>query len=238
MNVFRRPEGRFALEALAIVAAAAIPGYLHVSWKHVLALVVAVLILSVLIETLVALRSRRRGESAEAGLLREEPVMPVEVEPEPEPEPEPVVVTAEPPAPPPTRVVEASPPPPPPKPRAPEPPQPRPQRPVPPPAPLPPPKPRDEVDDVDEVVAAIFSGTPSAPPPPPPPPPRQQPLPPPTGPWKIAQLERALRAQPNPDPELLYMIGYLRDYADADGTLPPEFDELVRDAFGRVLGLR
>ena len=46
MNVFRRPEGRFALEALAIVAAAAIPGYLHVTWKHVLVLVVAVLILA------------------------------------------------------------------------------------------------------------------------------------------------------------------------------------------------
>ena len=221
MNISRRPEGRFALEALAIVAAAAIPGYLHVSWKHVLMLVVAVLILSVLIETLVALRSRRRGKSEEPAPLREDPVPPIE--PEPEPEPEPVVVKEEPPPPPPTRVVEASPPPAPaPKPRPPLPPQPRPQRPVPPPAP----------DDVEQVVAAIFAGTPPAPPPRQPPP-----SPPPTGPWKIAQLERALRAQPNPDPELLYMIGYLRDYASADGTLPPEFDELVRDAFGPVLGL-
>lgn len=204
MNVFRRPEGRFALEALAIVAAAAVPGYLHVSWKRVLVLVIAVLALSVLLETLVALRLRRGRTSDELAPLLDDPVTPIE----PEPEPEPVVVQAEP---------VPLPPPPPPKPHAPVPPQPRPQRPPP--------------DDVDEVVAAIFSGTPA----PPPLPPRQPP--PKTGPWKISQLERALRGQPNPDPELLYMIGYLRDYAEADGTLPAEFDELVRDAFGRVLGL-
>lgn len=224
MNVFRRPEGRFALEALAIVAAAAIPGSLHVSWKHVLVLVIAVLVLSVLLETLVALRSRRRQKGEEPAPLLEDPMTPLE------PEPEPVVAEAEPvsappplPEPPPSRVVEASPPPPP-KPRTPMPPQPRPQRPVPPPNPP---------DDVEQVVAAIFSDAPPTPSPPPPPPPSL----PATGPWKIAQLERALRAQPSPDPELLYMIGYLRDYADADGTLPSKFDELVRDAFGYVLGL-
>jgi hypothetical protein len=50
-------------------------------------------------------------------------------------------------------------------------------------------------------------------------------------------LERALRSQPEPDQELVYMLGYLRDYAASDGTLPPEFDELVRDAFGPLLGL-
>jgi hypothetical protein len=58
-----------------------------------------------------------------------------------------------------------------------------------------------------------------------------------SGPWTVAVLERVLRSQPEPDQELVYMLGYLRDYAASDGTLPPEFDELVRDAFGPLLGL-
>ncbi|HEY2326735.1 MAG TPA: hypothetical protein VGH52_04540 [Gaiellaceae bacterium] len=227
MNPLRRPEGRFAFEALAIVAAAAVPGYLHVTWKHVLALVIAVLLGSVLLEVLIALRGRRKRK-------RQQPMPALAVEPQ-------VVEAAQPELPaPPLKVIE-------PAPRA-EPPaeQPPVQQPQAPPAapqvPLPPRPVQPPADtDIDRVIATVFSDKPVADAPVPPRP-RAPAAPPPalvpsSGPWKLAQLERALRAQPNPDPELLYMIGYLRDYAEADGTLPAEFDELVRDAFGPVLGI-
>jgi hypothetical protein len=32
------------------------------------------------------------------------------------------------------------------------------------------------------------------------------------------------------------MVGYLREYAAPDGTLPTEFDTLVQEAFGPLLG--
>jgi hypothetical protein len=31
---------------------------------------------------------------------------------------------------------------------------------------------------------------------------------------------------------------YLRDFADADGELPIDFDALVRDSFGELVGAR
>jgi hypothetical protein len=209
------------IEALAIVAAAAVPGYMHVTWKHVLEIVIAVLIVAVVLEAVIALRGRGRQKRERPAPLLEDPVTPPEPEPVVLPEPEPVVLKPEP------EPVVLKPEPPQREPRVPLPP-----RPVPPPPPPPPPR----ETDIDRAVAAVFSDDPPAAPPP-----RQQrPAQPVSanGPWKLSELERALRAQTNPDPELLYMIGYLRDYADAEGTLPPEFDELVRDAFGPVLGLR
>jgi hypothetical protein len=38
------------------------------------------------------------------------------------------------------------------------------------------------------------------------------------------------------DEEREYLLIYLRDYAGADGQLPLEFHELVRESFGELLG--
>lgn len=55
------------------------------------------------------------------------------------------------------------------------------------------------------------------------------------GGWNIWQLERLLAAQAKPDPERDYersmLLVYLREFADSDGQLPPEFDDLVRESF-------
>lgn len=61
----------------------------------------------------------------------------------------------------------------------------------------------------------------------------------PVGGWNIWQLERLLAAQVKPDPERDYersmMLVYLRDFADSDGQLPPQFDELARETFGDLV---
>ena len=40
------------------------------------------------------------------------------------------------------------------------------------------------------------------------------------------------------DDEWGYLVVYLRDFAHPDGTLPTEFDELVRESFGDLLATR
>jgi hypothetical protein len=61
----------------------------------------------------------------------------------------------------------------------------------------------------------------------------------PVGGWNIWQLERLLAAQAKPDPERDYersmMLVYLREFADSDGQLPPEFDDLVRETFADLV---
>jgi len=75
--------------------------------------------------------------------------------------------------------------------------------------------------------------------------PEPEPAPPPVppvptaprgGPWNVWELERALRDSGEQDEEKTFLLHYLREYAGADGTLPPEFDDLVRESFGSVLG--
>jgi hypothetical protein len=60
--------------------------------------------------------------------------------------------------------------------------------------------------------------------------------------WNLWELERAMQADPQPDTDRAYersaLIVFLRDYASSDGQLPPEFDELVRDAFAELLAVR
>jgi hypothetical protein len=60
--------------------------------------------------------------------------------------------------------------------------------------------------------------------------------------WNLWELERAMQADPEPDTDRAYersaLIVFLRDYASSDGQLPPEFDELVRDAFAELLAVR
>ena len=59
--------------------------------------------------------------------------------------------------------------------------------------------------------------------------------------WNLWELERAARDQASDDvaknEERAYLLMYLREFADSDGTLPADFDGLVRDAFGDVLSL-
>ena len=59
------------------------------------------------------------------------------------------------------------------------------------------------------------------------------------GGWNVWQLERLLASQPKPDQERDYerslLLVYLREFADLDGQLPPEFDDLVRESFGDLV---
>jgi hypothetical protein len=55
--------------------------------------------------------------------------------------------------------------------------------------------------------------------------------------WNVWDLQRLVRDRPDDDrqEEWAAIIVSLRDFAKADGTLPREFDELVRDSFGELL---
>lgn len=59
------------------------------------------------------------------------------------------------------------------------------------------------------------------------------------GGWNVWQLERLLASQLKPDQERDYerslMLVYLREFADPDGQLPPQFDDLVRESFGDLV---
>jgi hypothetical protein len=72
--------------------------------------------------------------------------------------------------------------------------------------------------------------TPSVPPSPPPPPPARE--------WNIWDLERRARAQAGDAPrdeEWSALFTHLRPFANADGVLPKEFDDLVRESFGQLI---
>lgn len=57
--------------------------------------------------------------------------------------------------------------------------------------------------------------------------------------WNLWELERVIRDQASGDialdEERTYLLMYLREFAGPDGTLPADFDGLVRDAFGDLL---
>lgn len=57
--------------------------------------------------------------------------------------------------------------------------------------------------------------------------------------WNLWELERLTRERAGDDPtrdvEWGYLIVYLREFARPDGTLPAEFDDLVRESFGDVI---
>lgn len=92
----------------------------------------------------------------------------------------------------------------------------------------------------------------SVPTPPPPPLPRApEPAPPPSvvplvsrdsrpREWNLWELERLTREVGGKDTlvdeERSYLLMYLREFASADGALPVDFDGLVRDSFGDVIG--
>ena len=95
----------------------------------------------------------------------------------------------------------------------------------------------------------------AAPPPPPPPPPEPESEPEPEPEpepqvaylpmdeapreWNLWELERVARDNATDDlarnEERAYLLMYLREFAGPDGTLPADFDGLVRDAFGDLL---
>lgn len=76
--------------------------------------------------------------------------------------------------------------------------------------------------------------------PPPPPPPEPEPEPDVQGPpreWNLWELQRAARSAPDDErqEEWTALLIHLREFANADGDLPIEFDSLVRESFGEVL---
>jgi hypothetical protein len=60
--------------------------------------------------------------------------------------------------------------------------------------------------------------------------------------WNLWELERLTRERGGEDPtrdvEWGYLVVYLRDFARPDGTLPTEFDDLVRESFGDLIAGR
>jgi hypothetical protein len=57
--------------------------------------------------------------------------------------------------------------------------------------------------------------------------------------WSLWDLERLAREHAGSDAavdeERTFLLLYLRDFADADGLLPADFDSLVRDSFGSLV---
>jgi hypothetical protein len=60
--------------------------------------------------------------------------------------------------------------------------------------------------------------------------------------WNLWDLERLNRESAGEDAlrdqERTFLLMYLRDFADPDGELPVDFDGLVRDSFGALVGAR
>jgi outer membrane biosynthesis protein TonB len=54
--------------------------------------------------------------------------------------------------------------------------------------------------------------------------------------WNLWEIDRALRDSGAVTEEQEFLLMYLRDYAGPDGSLPVDFDSLVRESFGDVLG--
>lgn len=52
--------------------------------------------------------------------------------------------------------------------------------------------------------------------------------------WNVWSLERLARDNPNAE-ELAFLVLSLREFADSSGTLPADFDPLVRESFGDLL---
>jgi hypothetical protein len=89
-----------------------------------------------------------------------------------------------------------------------------------PPEPEPEPEPEAEPEEPDQVVAFLPANDS----------PRE---------WNLWELERAARDHGGDDvarnEERSYLLMYLREFAGPDGTLPADFDALVRESFGDVL---
>jgi hypothetical protein len=54
--------------------------------------------------------------------------------------------------------------------------------------------------------------------------------------WNVWEIDRALHDSGTVTEEQEFLLIYLRDYAGPDGSLPIDFDALVRESFADVLG--
>ena len=254
---------RFGAESALIIAAAVLAYLLQFSWPGVAAIVFSAWLVVAVFE-IVAARAAPDGvpasgevglQEAEAGTeiadeaappprppLLERPDMGVRVLPPPPLPVQEVIESDE------TEVVappEAAPPPA----VAPPPPAPAPAPVVAPPPPVVAHRPpvATPAPPVEAPTPSVEAPTPSveAPVPAAPPPPVDAPGPPAASPrgdggWNLWTLESAAREQAGRDPvrdeERSFLLMYLREFADAEGNLPDEFDGLVRDSFGDLVG--
>lgn len=71
-------------------------------------------------------------------------------------------------------------------------------------------------------------------------PPEPSPTPAEQGGWNLERIDRLIEERAAEDPERAeewrWYVLYLRDFAAADGTLPPSFDGFVLDVFGDLVG--
>lgn len=112
--------------------------------------------------------------------------------------------------------------------------------PLPPEPPKPKPKPKPARRRLVERRPSPPKAAPPPPPPPPAPPPEPEPVPVVAGPareWNLWELQRAVRDARDDErqEEWNALLMHLREFANADGDLPLEFDGLVRESFAVVL---
>jgi outer membrane biosynthesis protein TonB len=229
---------RFAFEAVFLVLVALGAGLARLDPLAIIGLMAVAWVLVALVER----ASAREAERAAAGVAGEgvepEPELPhhvdlvtaeetaVSSEPEAPPELEPALAVSERSA----RAILASGPPP-----LPEPPRPKPARQAtvesepepelepqlePEPEPKPEPEPESELEpqpEPEQPAKPVYSGAQRE--------------------WNIWQLERLVRERPDDErhEELAALLLSLRDFANADGTLPAEFDDLMRESFGPLV---
>jgi outer membrane biosynthesis protein TonB len=252
---------RFALEAFFLVAVALVAGLLNLSVAEVIVVMAVAYLLTVVVE-LVSWRARRSGRAVVAEAPVEDvpvhepssvvvavragdrPPRPEEDEtwldqlapaaPEPEPQAE-VVEPASQPEPEPEPEPEPSPTaePQPAEPQAEEPEpeaEPEPVAAAPQLAAVPDPEPQLEPEAVDPEPQPVVPQIATLP------------LPVQAQEWNLWELERLSRERGGEDPardvEWGYLVVYLRDFARPDGTLPTEFDDLVRESFGELIAGR
>jgi outer membrane biosynthesis protein TonB len=214
---------RFALEAAFLILVAVGAGLAQLDPLVIVALMAVAWVLVALVERASAREAARAipkdAETPEPD-RHVDLVEPVEEEPEPEPTvsergARAILATGPPPVPEPERVERMPEPEPSPEPRAEPAAQPEPA-PEPEPAPQPEPEPELEPEPEPEP-EPHFAG-----------PPRE---------WNLWELERLVRDRPADaqQEEQAALVVSLRDFARPDGTLPLEFDQLVRESFGALL---
>jgi hypothetical protein len=207
---------RTAVEAVLLVA---VPVGTLLAGQGPWVIVAAAAVAYLIVFATEAFLGRRPTEVAEAAGVTAPVVAAPELEPEPEPEaelePEPVAAEPEP------------------EPQLEPEPEPEPVRalhPVPDPEPDPEPEPElppaaEEREEPEKPAAVVPIGVGAAP--------RR---------WNLWDLERLTRAHAGADDlrdeERSFLLMYLRDFAGPDGVLPIDFDGLVRDSFGELVGAR
>lgn len=214
---------RFLLEAAFLVLVAAICWAASLSWKGIVPAMAGAWVLVTLVERS-ANSERRREQAGQAADLRSEQaradapgdvtVIQSESAPVAEQPPTPIPEPGPDPAPLPEPV----------------PPAPEPSPPVPEPTPVPDPNPQLEVvpEPSPEAVAGPASNVAHLP--------QRDGAP---REWNVWELERIAREREGEDAtrdqELTFMLLELRQFANADGMLPPSFDPVIRETFGELL---